>query len=83
MEENSFWAQDMRVSWQDFNILQYFIYVKIMSRQKAQKRIFNCLWNLMIPPPLLLLLLLLLYAPPTPISDHGTREVVATLETLT
>ena len=51
----------------------------------SPRRIFNCLWNLMIPPPLLLLplLLLLLLAPPTPISDHGTREVVATLETRT
>ena len=66
-----------------------FLHLKVVTIV-SPRRIFNCLWNLMIPLPLLPLLhlilfhlLLLLLAPPTPISDHGTREVVATLETRT
>ena len=62
-----------------------FLHLKVVTIV-SPRRIFNCLWNLMIPLPpssCSVLLLLLLLAPPTPISDHGTREVVATLETRT
>ena len=56
-----------------------FFHLKVVTivRDKKPKENFQLGLEFDDPPSLLLL------APPTPISDHGTREVVATLETLT
>ena len=56
-----------------------FFHLKVVTivRDKKPKENFQLGLEFDDPPSLLLL------APPTPISDHGTREVVATLETRT